>query len=159
MFVGNKQKRIFEKWNGTKRTDATEINDSIQSFNYQYLHKRNKITSFVSYDLTKGEFITSSAEMKSLFLLFPFIFSQIIDIGDQEYRSDSFNLYIYIYQLRLINLLRKIIMICFAYSVTEEQINCLQIYIKKYIQMHDQYYKNSYPKLHYLVHIPDCIEE
>lgn len=78
--------RIFEKWTESKRCTAIEINDCLQTFNYNYMHKKNKISNFTSYDLTKENFITSSAEMKTLFILFPFIFRQIIDINDQEYK-------------------------------------------------------------------------
>ena len=55
--------------------------------------------------------------------------------------------------------MRKIIMITFAYEIPEYQIKCLEIYIEKYIEMHKKYYSNSYPKLHYLIHVPDQIRQ
>ena len=63
------------------------------------------------------------------------------------------------FSIRLINLLRKIIMLTFNYEISREQIEMLKVYIQKYIELHDKYYSSSYPKLHYLVHIPNDIEK
>ena len=59
----------------------------------------------------------------------------------------------------MINLLRKIIMILFKYTISKDEIKLIRVYTRKYIQMHSKFYENSYPKLHYLVHIANDIEK
>ena len=59
--------------------------------------------------------------------------------------------------LRLVNLLRKIIMIAFKPTISEESLSYLELAISKYIDLHKKYYDKSFPKLHYLVHLPDDI--
>lgn len=80
--------RIFEEWTDVryKRTNITEINRCIKLFNYQYKHEKNKIPGFSEYDLKKNEIVVSASQMKSLVLLFPFIFSDIVDIHHEEYK-------------------------------------------------------------------------
>lgn len=75
---------IFDAWEG--RTDHREINKRIQSFNYQYLYKHSKIPSFIQSDLQKNQLIVSASQMKTLVLLFPFIFDGIVDINHDEYK-------------------------------------------------------------------------
>ena len=77
--------RIFEVWTQTKRTDAIEIKSCLENFTYGYSIKKNIIKHFSSHDLEKNDFITSSAQMKTLIDLFPFVFEHIIDTNHEEY--------------------------------------------------------------------------
>lgn len=65
----------------------------------------------------------------------------------------------YLLCTRLINLMRKITTITFNYEISKTQITMLKLYIQKFIELHDKYYSDSYPKLHYLLHIPSDIEK
>lgn len=78
--------RIFEAWIISKRCSWVEIKACLDTFPYGYAHAGNKITNFKEYDLKKPDFITSSSQMVTLVLLFPFIFQNILDMEHEEYR-------------------------------------------------------------------------
>lgn len=78
--------RLFEEWVKTKRSKADELNKCIKNFTYHYSHQKNKISGVTEYDLKKNDFIISAGQMKTLILLFPFIFHRIVDINHEEYK-------------------------------------------------------------------------
>lgn len=82
--------KILYAWtevtNKKSRATPSEIDASIQTFNYQYKYAKNKIPQITDYDLKKEELIISAGQMKTLVQLFPFIFSRIIDIDADEYK-------------------------------------------------------------------------
>lgn len=58
----------------------------------------------------------------------------------------------------MMNLFRKIVMICFSFEINDMGLAILEKTIAKFIQMWSSEYK-SFPKLHYLVHLPTSIKK
>ena len=77
---------LIDDWILTKRTNLAELNRCIKNFDYGYKHKKNKIPGLLDADLKKKSLVVSASQMKSLVLLFPFIFDRIIDITHEEYK-------------------------------------------------------------------------
>ena len=137
---------FFKLWIQLGRTSLLEINSRLQNFNYGHFFKKDKvILNLKEHDLLKNELIISASQMKAFLLLIPFIFYDIIDLTSQDYK--------------IINLLRRITMISFAFEPKDHHIDALQNYIKKFIQLWDQLFGKGFPKLHFLVHLPKWIKK
>lgn len=78
--------RIFDVWITTKRSTWDEIKSCLDNFDYGYTCYERRIKNFNEYDSKRKEFIASASQMATLLLLFPFIFSNIIDIDHEEYK-------------------------------------------------------------------------
>ena len=76
----------FSIWIGTKRTDIDELNSRINTFKYGHLHMKNKLKPMRESDLDKNELVITASQMKTLLLLFPFIFFDIVDTKSQDYK-------------------------------------------------------------------------
>ena len=77
---------VFDDWIITKRTTPEEMEKRVQNFNYGYYFKDDKIPKITKSDLNKQQFMVSATEMKTLSLLFPFIFDGIVDLEHDEYK-------------------------------------------------------------------------
>lgn len=58
----------------------------------------------------------------------------------------------------MLNLLRKILMITMALKISEIQILLLEKIIARFIQIWNESY-DTFPKLHFMVHIPNTIRK
>ena len=77
---------IFDDWIETKRTNASELDTKVKHFPYGYVFKDSKIPGISKFDLQKNQFIVSASQMKTLILLFPYIFETIVDMNHEEYK-------------------------------------------------------------------------
>lgn len=77
---------LIKVWIGSKRATLKEINERISNFEYGYLCRKNKTKPLTKFDLTKDNLVTSASEMKTLLMLFPFIFHGIIDTTSPDYK-------------------------------------------------------------------------
>lgn len=50
-------------------------------------------------------------------------------------------------------------MIVYSREVLESDLKRLELYVSKYIEMYAEYYNDSFPKLHYLLHIASDIRK
>ena len=133
-------------WAQIKRVTLQELNARIRNFEYGFYLAKDKIKFIIKeHDLLRNEIIMTASQMKALLILLPFIFYDIIDTNSPDYK--------------LLNLLRKITMLTFAYSQNESKLDRLEKYIEKFIQMWDETFGSGFPKLHYLIHIPNWIRK
>ena len=77
---------FFEKWMSIGRSTVDEINARFSLMEWGYTHKKNKIQRLSEYDLKKQNLIIKASQMRSLMLLFPFIFNDILDVNSMEYK-------------------------------------------------------------------------
>ena len=77
--------RLFNELITSKRSSISEINSRIQSFDYKWLHKKNRMKEITEFDMKKTGLITTAAQMKTFFILMPFILEGVIDIECDEY--------------------------------------------------------------------------
>ena len=78
--------KIIKLWVKSKRASFDELKACIDSFNYDKHHRPNRMKNLSEHDLKKKDLIISASQMKTLFLLFPFIFQNIIDLDNEEYK-------------------------------------------------------------------------
>ena len=63
------------------------------------------------------------------------------------------------YIFRILNLLRKIMLISFDIELNEIKVNYLERIIAEFIREWDAIYEKGVPKLHYLVHLPNVFRK
>lgn len=137
---------FIKLWVQTKRTNLREINARFKKFKYSWFHSKNKLTIILKEsDLYKKEIVISASQMHTLLIIFPLIFDDIVDTTSSDYD--------------LINLMRKIIMISFDYDPNEQMIVRLEGYIAQFIRLWDDIIGSSFPKLHFLIHLPKWIRK
>ena len=137
--------KIFSIWLDLKRTNLSEINHRLASQFYGYTHSKNRIAFLNPNDLVKKDLVISASQMHTLIILFPIIFYDILD-PDNEFHE-------------LINLARSITMIATAFYLNQTLINQLSDSISKFITKWIAMGYESFPKLHYMVHIPTAIQK
>ena len=69
---------FFEKWMSIGRSTVDEINARFSLMEWGYTHKKTKIQKLSEFDLKKKNLIIKASQMRSLMLLFPFIFNETI---------------------------------------------------------------------------------
>ena len=62
-------------------------------------------------------------------------------------------------KIRMLNAMRLIIKIAFAHRITKPQLKILEKNIEDFIKLYASIFRDSYPKLHYLRHLPEDIQK
>lgn len=79
------------------RSTLEELNSRLQNFKYGFLKEKSRMKPFTENDLKKDTLAISASQMRSLLLLFPFIFHDIIDLESDDYRYSFITFHQYIY--------------------------------------------------------------
>ena len=69
-----------------QRTTIDEINARIMNFNYGFLKEKGRMKPLNENDLKKDILTITGSQMKTLLIVFPFMFMDIVDLESDDYR-------------------------------------------------------------------------
>ncbi|CAH3115461.1 unnamed protein product [Porites lobata] len=125
-----------------------ELNHRMESFNYGYMHNKDKPTPIARETLNALEdakLKQSASQMWCLFRFLPILIGDKVDVEMEEWHC--------------LRTLWNIVQLCTAPAIRKDDVPYLRVLIEEHHTLFKRLYPEAsiIPKMHYVIHIPDDI--